>query len=136
MRKKLLVMALMVAIVISYVAYDLAAADVDSGAKNNPEASTNVIEFNVVVNGIRSVVVPVHVKINDGLTEQEAELIARTTFIQVMGEHVTHQLDTLTFDDGQINAHYAWGYDEDDMGHVFDMSADLTMLQITVWHCF
>ncbi|NIU38488.1 hypothetical protein GWN65_00515, partial [Candidatus Bathyarchaeota archaeon] len=46
----------------------------------------------------------------------------------VMGEYVTHRLDTLTFDDTQIEAHYTWGHSEIDMGHVFDMTADLTTL--------
>jgi hypothetical protein len=70
------------------------------------------------------------------LTEKEAELIAGTTFIQVKGEYVWRRLDTLTFDDTQITAHYAWGCDETDLGHTYDMTADLTTLQITVDHCF
>lgn len=95
----------------------------------------DVTEFTAVVNGMRSVDVFVCVNINDGLTEKEAELIVGTTFIQIKGEYVTHRLDTLTFDDAKIEAHYTWGVDENDLGHVFDVTADLTTLQITVTHC-
>jgi len=70
------------------------------------------------------------------LTREEAEQIAEATFTAVMGEEVTYQLDTLTFNDTQIKAHYTWGFDENDMGHIFDMTADLTTLLITVNHCF
>jgi len=58
-----------------------------------------------------------------------------TTFIKVKGDYVTHRLDTLTFDDAKIEAHYTWGIDENDMGHVFDVTADLTTLLMTVTHC-
>ncbi len=100
------------------------------------ETPSEVTKFETVVNGKSSVDVFVCVNISDGLTEKEAELIAGTTFIQVMGDYVTHRLNTLTFDDTQIEAHYSWGHDENDMGHIFDMTADLTTLQITVSHCF
>jgi len=53
-----------------------------------------------------------------------------------MGDYVTDRLDSLVFDDTQITAHYTWGYDENHMGHIFDMTVDLTTLQITVMHCF
>ena len=151
LRKKLLVVAMMVAIAVSFVAYAWVTIDVGVGGKNqgapsdatdNPSdvtensSDTDVLEFKAVVNGMRSVDVFVCVNISDGLTEKEAELIAGTTFIQVKGEYVWRRLDTLTFDDTQIRAHYAWGYDETDLGHIYDMTADLTTLQITVDHCF
>jgi len=98
--------------------------------------SPSVTKFEVVVNGMRSVDVFVCVNISDGLTEKEAELITGTTFIQVKGEYVWRRLDTLTFDDTQIKAHYTWGYNENDLGHIYDMTAILTTLQITVDHCF
>ena len=136
LRKKLLVVALMVAIAVSFIAYTWATRDEGARAEKNQETPSDVTKFKAVVNGMSSVDVLVYVDISDGLTKKEAELIAGTTFIQVMGEEVTHQLDTLTFDDTQIKAHYTWGHDENDMGHVFDMTADLTTLQITVLHCF
>ena len=100
------------------------------------DTHADVTKFKAVVNGMRDVDVFVCVDISDGLTKKEAELIVGTTFILVMGEYVTHRLDTLTFDDTQIEAHYTWGHNEIDMGHVFDMTADLTALQIAVSHCF
>ena len=95
-----------------------------------------VTKFKALINGMRSMDIFVCVNTSDGLTEKEAELIVGTTFIMVMGEYVTHRLATLTFDSAEIEAHYKWGYDETDMGHVFDVAADLTTLQITVSHCF
>ncbi len=93
-------------------------------------------KFKVIVNGMKSIEIFVCVDISDGLTEKEAELIVGTTFIMVMGDYVTHRLATLTFDDTQIEAHYTWGYDETDMGHIFDVTADLATLEIAVSHCF
>ncbi len=97
---------------------------------------SDAVKFKANVNGMREVDVFVSVDINDGLTEEEAEQIAEATFIKVMGEEVLHQLDVLTYDDTKIEAHYTWGLDENDMGHVFDMTADLTALEIAVEHCF
>lgn len=91
--------------------------------------------FTAVVNEMRNVDVLVQVDISDGLTEEEAKQITEATFIQVMEQTVMHKLDTLTHSDTQINAHYFWGYDETDMGHIFDMDANLITLQITVSHC-
>jgi len=136
LRKKLLVVAMMVAIAVSFVAYAWVARDEGTQAKENGETIPGVTKFEALVNGMRSMDVFVCVNIGDGLTEKEAELIAGTTFIQVKGEYVWRRLDTLTFDDTQIRAHYAWGYDETDLGHIYDMTADLTTLQITVDHCF
>ena len=136
LRKKLLVVALMVAIAVSLVSYAWFARNEGAHAEKNQETSSDVTKFEAVVNGMRSIDVFVCVNISDGLTEKEAELIVGTTFILVMGDYVTDRLDTLIFDDTQITAHYTWGYDENDMGHVFDMTADLTTLQITVSHCF
>ena len=135
LRKKLLVVALMVAIAVSFAAYAWATYE-GARTEKNQEAPSDVTKFKAVVNGMRDVDVLVHVDISDGLTTEEAELIAEATFIQVMGENVTHQLDTLTFNDTQIKAHYTWGYGENDIGHVFYMNTDLTTLQITVSHCF
>jgi len=114
---------------------DLAKIAVDFGRTSVP-SGPDVIKLMAVVNGMRYVNVFVRVNISDGLTGEEAEQIAEATFIEVMGEEVTYQLDTLTFNDTQIEAHYTWGVDESDMGHIFDLTADLTTLQITVNHCF
>jgi len=136
LRKKLLVVAMIAAIAVSLVAYAWATRDEGADAEKKQEAPSDVTKFEAVVNGVRSMDVFVCVNISDGLIEKEAELIAGTTFIQVKGEYVWRRLDALTFDDNQIKAHYAWGYDKTDLGHVYDMTADLTALQITVDHCF
>jgi hypothetical protein len=136
LRKKLLVVAMMIAISLPFAAYAWIEIDKGVWTEKNQETPSDVTKFEAVVNGMRSMDVFVCVNISDGLTEKEAELIAGTTFIQVKGEYVWRRLDTLTFDDTQIKAHYAWGYDETDLGHVYDMTADLTTLQITVDHCF
>ena len=135
LRKKLLVVALMVAIAVSFAAYAWAAYE-GARTEKNQEAPSDVTKFKAVVNGMRDMDVLVRIDISDGLNTEEAELTAEATFIQVMGENVTHRLDTLTFNDTQIKAHYTWGHDENEMGHVFYMNADLTTLQITVSHCF
>jgi hypothetical protein len=136
MRKELLVIVIMAFIFVSSVAYAWVAKDESSQAKENGETLPGVTEFEALVNGMRSLDVFVCVNVSDGVTQQEAELIAGTTFIYVKGESVWRRLETLTFDDTQIKAHYAWGLNEADLGHIYDMTADLTTLQIVVNHCF
>ena len=135
LRKKLLVVAMMIAISLPLVAYAWIEIDKGVWTEKNQEVPSDVTKFEAVVNGVSSMDIFVCVNIGDGLTEKEAELIAGTTFIQVKGEYVWRRLDALTFDDTQIEAHYAWGCDKTDLGHVYDMTADLTTLQITVDHC-
>jgi len=122
-------------IVVSFSIYALATSE-GARAENNQEAPSGMTNFQTVVNGMRNMDVLVYVDISDGLTKVEAKQIAEATFIQVMGQNVMRQLDTLTINDSQIKAHYFWGCDENDMGHVFFMDVDLTTLQITVSHCF
>jgi hypothetical protein len=135
LRKRLVVVALLAAITIPFVAYAWIEIDKGEQVGKDQESPSDVTEFSATVNGMKSLDVSVCVDISDGLTEKEAELIVGTTFILVMGDHVMDQLDTLVFDDVEITAHYTWGYDENDMGHIFDITADLTTLQITVNHC-
>jgi hypothetical protein len=136
LKKKLLVIIIIMAITISSAAYAWVARDEGTPSKENQEAPPGVTKFEAVVNGMRSVDVYVCVDLSDGLTEKEAELIVGTTFIQVLGDYVWHQLDTLIFDDVQVKAHYDWGHDETDLGHIYDMTANLTTLKIKVDHCF
>jgi len=136
LKKKLLIVAMLIAISVPLAAYAWTEIEKDVQNEENQESPSDVTKFEVVVNGMRTIDVFVCVNIRDGLTEKEAELMAGTTFIQVKGEYVWRRLDTLTFDDTRIEAHYAWGHDETDLGHVYDMTADLTTLQITVDHCF
>jgi hypothetical protein len=91
--------------------------------------------FKVVVNTTPFSDLIVPVEVSTGLTQEEAELIAKTTFVHVKGEKTLFRLDDLTFTDKQITARFTWGVDENDMGHIFELEADLTTLQITVNHC-
>lgn len=98
-------------------------------------APLDVTSFTAVVNGMKSLNISVCVNLNDGLTEKEAELIVGTAFIKIKGDYLTHRLDTLIFDDSKIEAHYTWGIDENDMGHIFDVTADPTTFLMTVTYC-
>jgi hypothetical protein len=134
LKRTLLIVALIVVIAVSFSIYVLTASEGVVAEKNQGFSSVTNMRANV--NEMRNVDVLVSIDISDGLTEVEAKLIAELTFIQVMEQNVMHQLDTLTFNDTQITANYIWGYDENDMGHVFSMDVDLTTLRITVSHCF
>ncbi len=134
LKRTLLIVALIVVIAVSFSIYVLTTSEGVVAEKN--QGSSSVTNMRANVNEMRNVDVLVSIDISDGLTEVEANLIAELTFIQVMEQNVMHQLDTLTFNDTQITANYIWGYDENDMGHVFSMDVDLTTLRITVSHCF
>lgn len=101
-------------------------------SSQTPTPSTT---FKVVVNTnpFSDLIVPV--ELSTGLTQEKAELIAKATFVHVMGEKSLFRLDDLTFTDKQMTARFTWGVDENDMGHIFELTADLTTLQIAVTHC-
>jgi hypothetical protein len=111
------------------------AASIYAWQTANKPPETAQAEFRVVVNGGREITVTVPVNMVDGLTREEAEQIAGETFVQVLGDKVIRRLDNLTLGEASIKAHYTWGYDESDMGHVYDMTADLNTLLINVTHC-
>lgn len=96
---------------------------------------TALTTFEVILNGNEAPNLTVQVDLNNGLTEEEAKKIAEVAFTRTMGEKL-HRLDNMTYDDGHITAYYIWGDDENDMGHIFDLTADLTTLKITINHCF
>ena len=131
----MLIAIMIVAICLPLVAYAKIELDKNVSTEKNEDPSSAVIKFDVVVNGMKNIEVYVCVNLSDGLTEKEAELIAGITFIHVKGEYVWRRLDTLTFDDTQIQANYIWGCSKTDLGHIYNMTADLTTLQITVDHC-
>lgn len=135
MKRRVLVVSLMLVIVIPFSAYALATFD-DVPTEKRHDDPSDMTSFTAVVNGGRSADVYVPVDMGDGLTEEEAALIAEATFTTVMGHTRIHRLDALTVKEAQMTAHYSWGYNENDLGHVFDMIVDLTTLQITVSHCF
>ncbi|PVX26964.1 MAG: hypothetical protein CW716_04800 [Candidatus Bathyarchaeum sp.] len=98
----------------------------------NPAPSTT---FNVTVNGNQASDLTVQVNLSNNITEADAEKITEAAFLQTMGEQTIHELDTLTVDGTTITAHYKWGFDEADMGHVFDVTVDLSNQTITITHC-
>jgi len=92
--------------------------------------------FKVVVNTNPFSDLTVPVELSTGLTQEKAELIAKATFVHVKGEETLFRLDDLTFIDKELTARFTWGIHENDMGHIFELTVDLTTLQITVNHCF
>jgi hypothetical protein len=98
----------------------------------DPTVSTT---FEVILNENKAPDLTVQVDLNDGLPEEEAKEIAEAAFTRTMGERL-HRLDNMAYDGEHITAHYSWGYGENDMGHIFDLSVDLTTLKITIDHCF
>jgi hypothetical protein len=101
---------------------------------NKTEDPTPSTTFEVILNGNEAPDLTVQVDLSNSLTEEETRKIAEAAFIQTIGEKL-HRLDTLILDDNKITAHYTWGYDENDMGHIFDFTANLTTLKITINHC-
>jgi hypothetical protein len=91
--------------------------------------------FNVTVNGNQASDLTVEINMSNSITEADAENITEAAFLQTMGEQTLHELDTLTVDGTTITAHYKWGLDEADMGHVFDVTIDLSNQTITITHC-
>ncbi|MFH1327411.1 MAG: protease complex subunit PrcB family protein [Candidatus Bathyarchaeota archaeon] len=102
---------------------------------SSTEGSTSSTTFKVTLNGNEDSDLTVQVDANDVLTEAEAKQIAEAGFIKALGEVVLRRLDTLVYDDQQITVHYTWGYNENDMGHILDLTADLASLEITINHC-
>lgn len=135
LKKKLLVGAMLAFIFLPLVAYAWIEIDKDVPTEKD-YAPSDVIEFAAVVNGVKQINVFVCINLRDGLSEEEAVLITGTTFIQVKGEYVWRRLEILTFDDARIKAHYVWGYEVGGLAHVCDVTVNVTMLQISVEHCF
>ena len=99
-----------------------------------PQPATKPTRFTAVVNEGRKLDIVVDVDITDGVSEEEAREIAETTFLTVMG-NTTHRLDSIIIEGQLIKAHFIWGVNEEDLGHIFDMTVDLTSLTIIVTHC-
>ncbi|MEJ2241641.1 MAG: protease complex subunit PrcB family protein [Candidatus Bathyarchaeota archaeon] len=91
--------------------------------------------FSLILNGNKAPPLTVNLDFTDGLTEEEAKQIAESSFIEALGEGVLRRLNTINYDNKQITAHYTWGYDENDLGHILDLKADLEALEINVDHC-
>jgi len=102
--------------------------------KELPQPATKPTRFTAVVNEGKKLDVVVDVDITDGVSEEEAREIAETTFLTVMGNRI-HRLDSLVIEGQLLKAHFTWGVNEQDLGHIFDMTVDLTSLTIIVTHC-
>jgi len=102
---------------------------------SNAEDPASSTIFKVFLNGNEAPDLTEQVDLGNGLTDAEAKHIAEAGFIQALGDEVLRRLDTINYDAQQITAHYTWGYDENDMGHILDLTADLDALQITITHC-
>ena len=98
------------------------------------EDTTPSTNFEVILNGNKAPDLTIQVDLKDGVTEEEAKKIAEMAFSRTMGDKL-HRLKNISYDSEQITAHYTWGYNEDDMGHIFEVTADLTSLEITITHC-
>jgi len=96
---------------------------------------TDSIIFNVTVNEIKAPDLTVQIVLNDGLNEAEARKIIEAAFVQTMGNQTIHELETLNQNEKTITAHYIWGIDESDLGHIFDLTVDLDNQTITITHC-
>ena len=101
----------------------------------NSEGAIPSATFEVVVNENQFTDIIVPIDLTKSLTEEEAEKIANAAFIHVKGENTLFLLDSITFNDQKIVAHYIWGVNENDLSHIFDLTADLTSRQIEVTHC-
>jgi hypothetical protein len=102
----------------------------------NPQEPSQSTTFEVAVNTNQFSNLTVPVIVSSGMTKEKAELISESTFIHVKGEETLYILDYLNFNNTQITASFSWGVDTNDMGHIFELTVDLTTLQITVQHCF
>ena len=71
----------------------------------------------------------------NGIDSDEATKIADAIFEFVMGQKVVGVLESLDTTLGFVAAHYVWGYNTEDLGHVFDMKANLWTENIEVTHC-
>jgi hypothetical protein len=101
---------------------------------NKTEEPTPSTTFEVILNGNEAPDLTIQVDLTNGLTEDEAKNIVEAAFVRTL-EGKLHRLDSITYDNQQIVAHYTWGYDENDMGHIFDITAEITKLEITIVHC-
>jgi hypothetical protein len=105
------------------------------GEKKIPDISTGTTTFIAVVNGEGRLEIHIDVDPGDGISESEAKLIAEETFTSVMGKEVLRRLDKLKLLDDLLQVHYTWGYNTEDLVHVFDMTVELRSCAILVTHC-
>jgi len=74
--------------------------------------------------------------LTEPVIRQLAQKIANAIFVHVKGENTLYQLNSMTFNNKEIIADYTWGYNQEDMSHVFELKVDLVNLKVDVVHCF
>jgi hypothetical protein len=102
-----------------------------------PDTDGEVLKtFSLFVNGSSRGRISVLVPPNGTFTNGHAVRVSEEVFVTVKGSNVVHRLDGLSVEGNLIRAHYTWGVNESDMGHVYDMTLNVTKLTIEVTHCF
>ena len=91
--------------------------------------------FSLVVNGGSRGSINLLVPRNAGFTNSQAVRVSEEVFVTVMGSNVIHRLDEISVEGNLIRAHYTWGVNESDMGHVYDMTLNVITLTIDITHC-
>jgi len=112
----------------------LPAASIYAWQMTQVKPETPLIELNIIVNEQWEVILHVPVDLDDGLSKEEAGLIAEKVFTEIMGDAL-HRLDELSVDGSEMDASYTWGISESDMSHFFDVSGDAASRTLTVTHC-
>jgi hypothetical protein len=101
----------------------------------NPQGNipTTTFEMNVNQNNFSDLVLAID--LTQILTTQTAQKIADAIFIHVKGENTLHQLNSITFNNKEIIANYTWGYNQEDISHIFELKANLQNLSVEANHC-
>ncbi len=101
-----------------------------------PQGTIPTANFEVNVNENPFSDLVVAADLTQPVTKQVAQKIADAVFVHVKGENTLYQLNSITFNSEEIIADYVWGYNQEDMSHVFELNVDLVNLKVDVNHCF
>jgi len=94
---------------------------------------TKTFEVNVNEDTFSDLVVAAD--LTEPITKQLAQKIADAVFVHVKGENTLYQLNSITFNSEEVIADYVWGYNQEDLSHVFELNLDLVNLKVDVVHC-
>lgn len=94
---------------------------------------TVTFEVNVNQNAFPDFIVAAD--LTNPVTKELAQKIADAVFVHVKGENTLYQLNSITFSNKEIIADYNWGYNQEDMSHVFELNLDLVNHKVDVIHC-
>ena len=101
----------------------------------NNQRSIPTSIFNVEVNQAKFADLKVAVDLTQPMTIEKAQKIADAIFVHVKGENTLNQINSIIYNEEEILADYTWGINQDDMSHFFELTVDLTNLQVEVIHC-